>query len=215
MQIIKAEPLSKRSVSPKISTSQLRWFKYCVFLLCLVPFIRLSWLTLNDQLGANPIEFIERSTGFWALCLLMITLSISPIRQITGLSWIVQCRRMLGLLMFFYASMHILTYSWLDYSFVWSDIYLDIIKHPYVLVGFGAFCIALLLAITSNNLAMRKMRGGWKSLHQTVYLIAILGVIHFWWLVKKDITEPLIFATILCILFAIRLYFKFLKFRNT
>lgn len=215
MQIIKAETLNKRSVSSKISTSQLRWFKYCVFLLCLVPFIRLSWLTINEQLGANPIEFIERSTGFWALCLLMITLSISPIRQITGLTWIVQCRRMLGLLMFFYASMHILTYSWLDYSFVWSDIYLDIIKHPYVLVGFGAFCIALLLAITSNNFAMRKMRGGWKSLHQTVYLIAILGVIHFWWLVKKDITEPLIFATVLSILFAIRLYFKFLKYRNT
>lgn len=215
MQIIKAETLNKRSVSPKISTSQLRWFKYCVFLLSLVPFIRLSWLTLNDQLGANPIEFIERSTGFWALCLLMITLSITPIRQITGLVWIVQCRRMLGLFMFFYASMHILTYVWLDYSFVWADMYLDIIKHPYVLVGFGAFCATLLLAFTSNNFAMRKMRGNWKSLHQIVYFIAILGVIHFWWLVKKDITEPFIFATVLSILFAIRLYFKFLKYRNT
>jgi sulfoxide reductase heme-binding subunit YedZ len=215
MQIIKAETVNKRSVSTKIRTSQLLWFKYCIFLLSLVPFIRLCWLTLSDQLGANPIEFIERSTGFWALCLLMITLSITPIRQITGLTWIVQCRRMLGLLMFFYASMHILTYVWLDYSFVWADMYLDIIKHPYVLIGFGAFCATLLLAITSNNFAMQKMRGGWKSLHQTVYLIAILGVIHFWWLVKKDITEPLIFAIVLSILFAIRLYSKFLKYRNT
>lgn len=206
MQTIKAQTLNKRSVSPKISTSQLRWFKYCVFLLCLVPFIRLSWLTLNDQLGANPIEFIERSTGFWALCLLMITLSISPIRQITGLTWIVQCRRMLGLLMFFYASMHILTYSWLDYSFVWADMYLDIIKHPYVLVGFSAFCFTIALAMTSNSFSMRKMRGHWKSLHQSVYLIAILGVVHFWWLVKKDITEPLIFGIVLFVLLSFRLH---------
>lgn len=206
MQTIKAETLNKRSVSSKISTSQLRWFKYCVFLLCLVPFIRLCWLTLNDQLGANPIEFIERSTGFWALCLLMTTLSITPIRQITGLTWIVQCRRMLGLLMFFYASMHILTYSWLDYSFDWADIYLDIIQHPYVLVGFSAFCFTIALAMTSNSFSMRKMRGHWKSLHQSVYLIAILGVVHFWWLVKKDITEPLIFGIVLFVLLSFRLH---------
>jgi methionine sulfoxide reductase heme-binding subunit len=206
MQTIKAGLPHKRLIKPHINSIQLRWFKYCIFLLSLVPFLRLLWLTLNDQLGANPVEFIERSTGYWALCLLMLTLSITPIRHITGLTWIVQSRRMLGLFMFFYTCMHILTYVWLDYSFVWADIYLDIIQHPYVLVGFSAFCFTIALAITSNNLAMRKMRGHWKSLHKIVYLIAILGVIHFWWLVKKDITEPLIFALVLFALLSFRLY---------
>ncbi len=182
--------------------------KGLVFLLCLVPLIRLVWLGFNDDLGANPIEFIEHSTGFWALFILFITLSITPIKLMTGRAWVVQLRRMLGLYMFFYVCVHLLAYIWLDYSFDWQEIYIDIIKHPYVLVGFSAFLLTIPLAVTSNNAAMRKMRERWKTLHKTVYLIAILGVVHFWWLVKKDITEPLLFALVLLLLFGIRIYYK-------
>jgi methionine sulfoxide reductase heme-binding subunit len=186
----------------------LAWLKGLVFLLCLVPLMRLVWLGFNDDLGANPIEFIEHSTGFWALFILLITLSITPLKLMTGRAWVVQLRRMLGLYMFFYVCVHLLAYIWLDYSFDWQEIYIDIIKHPYVLVGFSAFLLIIPLAVTSNNAAMRKMRERWKALHKTVYLIAILGIVHFWWLVKKDITQPLLFALVLLLLFGIRIYYK-------
>lgn len=187
---------------------QIFWLKVFVFLLVLVPLIRLVWLGLHDNLSANPVEFVERSTGFWALFILLATLSLTPIRLITGRAWPIQLRRMLGLFMFFYACLHITTYAWLDYSFDWVDISKDIIKHPYVLVGFSAFVLTIPLAVTSNNAMVRLLRERWKQLHQLVYLIAILGVIHFWWLVKKDIREPLLYASILVVLLGIRIYYK-------
>ena len=188
--------------------TQLQTLKVGVFLLALVPILRLVWLGINDDLSANPIEFIERSTGYWALFILMLTLSITPIKLMTGRAWPVQLRRQLGLWMFFYVCMHITTYVWLDYSFDWMDITKDIIKHPYVLVGFTGFLLTIPLAVTSNNAMVRRLRDKWKKLHQLVYVIAILGVVHFWWLVKKDITEPLLFAIVLSALFGIRLYYK-------
>jgi sulfoxide reductase heme-binding subunit YedZ len=118
---------------------------------------------------------------------------------------------MLGLFMFFYACLHITTYLWLDYSFIWVDIVKDIIKHPYVLVGASAFLLTLPLAITSNNFMIRLLRERWKLLHNLVYLIAILGVVHFLWLVKKDIREPLLYAAILALLLGIRIYYKILS----
>lgn len=188
---------------------QIVWIKSIVFLLCLIPCTRLIWLAVNDNLSANPIEFIERSTGFWALFILLATLSLTPVRLITGRTWQLQFRRMLGLFMFFYACLHVTTYLWLDYSFNWPDITKDIIKHPYVLVGATAFLLTLPLAITSNNLMIKLLRERWKRLHRLVYLIAILGVVHFWWLVKKDIREPLLYGTILALLLCIRIYYKF------
>jgi sulfoxide reductase heme-binding subunit YedZ len=118
---------------------------------------------------------------------------------------------MLGLFMFFYACLHITTYLWLDYSFIWVDIVKDIIKHPYVLVGASAFLLTLPLAITSNNFMIRLLRERWKLLHNLVYLIAILGVVHFLWLVKKDIREPLLYAAILALVLGIRIYYKILS----
>ena len=183
-------------------------FRVILFLLCLIPLIRLLWLGFNDDLSANPVEFVERSTGYWTLFMLLCTLSLSPLRLLTGRTWQLQYRRMLGLFMFFYACLHITTYLWLDYSFIWADIVKDIVKHPYVLVGALAFIFTLPLAITSNNFMIRLLRERWKQLHNLVYLIAVLGVIHFLWLVKKDIREPMLYAVILALLLGIRIYYK-------
>lgn len=183
-------------------------FKKIIFFACLIPLLRLIWLGFNEDLGANPIEFVERSTGYWALFFLMLTLSLTPMRLITKAIWLIQLRRMLGLYMFFYAVMHLLTYLVIDYGFDWVEIQKDVIKHPYVLVGLLAFVLTIPLAVTSNNRAIKKLGKRWKTLHQLVYFIAILGVTHFWWLVKKDIREPLLFAAVLLILLGIRLYFK-------
>ncbi|NOS97494.1 MAG: sulfoxide reductase heme-binding subunit YedZ [Methylotenera sp.] len=191
--------------------AQISNIKIGVFLLCLVPLTRLIILGYQENLSANPIEFIERSTGFWALFILLATLTLTPIRLITGRAWQIQLRRMLGLFMFFYACLHITTYLWLDFAFDWLDITKDIAKHPRILVGFAAFLLAIPLAITSNNAMMKRLGSRWKQLHQLVYAIAMLAVVHFWWLVKKDIREPLLYAAILTALLGIRIYYK--KFR--
>ncbi len=190
------------------SKSQLKVIKVMVFFIALLPLLRLLLLGLNDKLTANPVEFIERSTGFWALLILLMCLTLTPIRLIYKRVWQVQLRRMLGLFMFFYACLHIAAYLWLDFSFVWQDISKDIIKHPRILVGFLAFVLAVPLAITSNTAMIRCLGTKWKQLHQSVYLIAILAVIHFWWLVKKDIREPMLYAGILVLLLAIRIYYQ-------
>ena len=196
------------------SKRQIGWIKGLLFALALIPLARLIWLGLQDNLTANPIEFIERSTGTWALVMLMLTLSMTPIRLLTGSVWQIQLRRMLGLFMFFYACLHFTTYVWLDHWFDWMAIGKDIVKHPYVLVGFSALVLATPLAITSNSYMIRRLRENWKRLHTLVYLIAILGVLHFLWLVKKDIREPMAYALVLAVLLGIRLYFFYRKKRS-
>lgn len=180
--------------------------KVMVFIGCLSPLLRLVGLGMHDALSANPVEFIERSTGYWTLFILLATLTVTPIRLLFNLSWVMQFRRMLGLWMFFYACIHLLSYVWLDYRFNWLDMAKDLVKHPYVLVGFLAFMLTIPLAVTSSNAMIKRLRQRWKKLHQLVYVIATLGVTHFLWLVKKDIREPLLFAMVLTVLLAIRLY---------
>ena len=182
--------------------------KVAIWLLALIPLARLIWLGVHEDLGANPVEFVERSTGLWALIILLLTLSLTPVRLITGQVWAIQLRRLTGLFMFFYVCLHITTYVWLDFGFVWADIVKDVAKHPRILVGFAAFILVIPLAATSNRYMIKRLKTNWKKLHQAVYLIAILAVVHFWWLVKKDITEPLYYATALAILLGIRIYFK-------
>jgi methionine sulfoxide reductase heme-binding subunit len=191
-----------------MNKQQILTIKAAIWLLALMPLTRLVWLGYHEDLGANPIEFVEHSTGLWALIILLITLSITPLRLITGQVWFIQLRRLLGLFMFFYACLHITTYVWLDFSFIWGDIVKDVAKHPRILVGFAAFVLTIPLAATSNSYAIKRLKTNWKKLHQTVYLIAILAVVHFLWLVKKDVTEPLYYAVALAILFAIRIYYK-------
>jgi methionine sulfoxide reductase heme-binding subunit len=192
-----------------MSKQNIIWIKVAIWLLALMPLARLIWLGYNEDLGANPVEFVEHSTGLWALIILLLTLTMTPIRLITGQVWQVQLRRVLGLFMFFYACLHITTYVWLDFNFIWSEMWADVAKHPRILVGFAAFILAIPLAVTSNNASMRRLKTNWKKLHQAVYLIAILAVVHFLWLVKKDLTEPLYYAVALAILLGIRLFYKF------
>lgn len=192
-----------------MNKQQIIYIKAAVWLLALLPLARLIWLGFNDNLGANPIEFVEHSTGTWALVFLLTTLSMTPIRLLTGLVWQIQLRRLLGLFMFFYACLHITTYVWLDFNFIWDEIVKDVAKHPRILVGFAAFILAIPLAATSNSYMIKRLKTNWKKLHQTVYLIAILAVLHFVFLVKKDLTEPLYYAAVLAFLLGIRLYFKY------
>lgn len=176
--------------------------------MALLPLARLVWLGLTDGMGANPVEFVIRSLGTWTLVFLLVTLSVTPIRLIFSINWLVQLRRMMGLFTFFYVCLHLLAYAGLDQWFDWQAIVHDIAKHPYVLVGFSAFVLMIPLAVTSNQAMIRRLRQRWKMLHRLVYLIAILGVTHYWWLVKKDVSEPFIYAVVLFILLAVRVYYK-------
>ena len=192
-----------------MSKQNILYAKVALWLLALLPFVRLVYLGFNDNLGANPIEFVEHSTGTWALVALLVTLAMTPIRLLTGQVWQIQLRRLLGLFMFFYACLHIITYVWLDFAFIWQDITKDIVKHPRILVGFAAFILTIPLAATSNSYMIKRLKTNWKKLHQSVYLIAILVVLHYLLLVKKDVTEPLYYAVALVILLGIRVYFKY------
>ncbi|MGV8934584.1 MAG: sulfite oxidase heme-binding subunit YedZ [Gallionellaceae bacterium] len=181
--------------------------KALLFVACLIPLLRLSWFGYSSQLGANPIEFITRSLGTWTLVFLMITLSITPLRKISGWTWLVKLRRMAGLFAFFYALLHFITYIWLDQFFDVAAIIKDVIKRPFITIGFAAFVLLIPLAVTSNNAMIKKLGGKrWQLLHRLVYPIAIFAIIHYWWLVKKDITQPLIYAGVLSVLLAYRLY---------
>lgn len=183
----------------------LRNLKPWLFGLCLLPLVRLVALAFNDGLGANPIEFITRSTGTWTLVGLMVTLSVTPLRRLTGRAELVRYRRMLGLFTFFYVCLHFVTYIWLDQFFDPAAIVKDIVKRPFITVGFTAFVLLVPLALTSTHAMMRRLGRSWQQLHRLVYLIAMLGVTHYLWLVKKDLTEPLIYGAVLALLLALRL----------
>ena len=178
--------------------------KILIWIGACLPLSRLLFLGVTNGLGANPVEFIERSTGTWALVFLLLSLSISPLRQWMKQTWLMAVRRLLGLWMFAYASLHVLTYIWLDYMFDWTGIARDIIKHPYVLVGASALLLTLPLAATSNQRSIRILRQRWKRIHQLVYVIGVLVLLHFWWLVKKDVTEPVIYSVIFAGLMLLR-----------
>lgn len=180
------------------------WIKPVVFTLCLLPLGWLVFALLTDRLGANPIEELTRDSGEWTLRLLLITLCMTPLRRASGWSWPLRVRRMLGLFAFFYASIHLTTYLWLDQFFDWGEILRDIIKRPFITVGMTAFVLLLPLAVTSTNAMMKRLGRNWTRLHQLVYVIPALGVLHFWWLVKADVREPLVYAGLLVLLLALR-----------
>ncbi|HEY3327503.1 MAG TPA: protein-methionine-sulfoxide reductase heme-binding subunit MsrQ [Novimethylophilus sp.] len=182
--------------------------KRTIFVLALLPLLRLVVLGFNEDLGANPVEFVIRSNGTWTLTFLLITLGITPLRKITGMNWLLSLRRMLGLYAFFYAVLHFLSYVWLDQWFDWGAIVKDVAKHRYVLVGFAAFLCLIPLAATSTNAMMRRLGRNWQTLHRLVYLIGVLGATHYWWLVKKDLTQPLIYGAVLILLLGYRLLTK-------
>lgn len=171
-----------------------------------MPLLRLGLFAYDGQLGANPIEFITRSLGTWTLVFLLLSLSITPLRKLSGWPWLIKLRRMLGLYAFFYALLHFITYLWLDQFFDLQAIYRDVLKRPFITVGFAAFALLLPLAFTSTNAMMKRLGGKrWQLLHRLVYPSAMLAVLHYWWLVKKDITQPLLYAAVLAILLGYRI----------
>ncbi len=179
--------------------------KVIVFIFALMPFCYLLFLILTGGLSANPVEDITHFTGGWTLIMLLLTLAITPLRRITKWNRLIRYRRMLGLYVFFYALLHFLTYLVFDQFFDVQAIIADIVKRPYITVGFAAFVLLIPLAITSNRMMVQRLGSYWKKLHQLIYLIAILGVLHFLWLVKADITEPLIYGFVLLLLLIMRL----------
>ncbi len=184
---------------------QLKAIKAFVFALCLIPLGHLVHGIVTDSLGANPIEAVTRGLGDWALRLLLVTLAVTPLRRLTGLNWLLRLRRMLGLFAFFYAVLHMLTYVWLDQFFDWGFILKDIVKRPFITVGFIGFVLLIPLAVTSTNAMMKRLGRNWSRLHRAVYAIAILGVLHFWWMVKADVREPALYAGVLAVLLGLRL----------
>lgn len=185
-----------------------KYFKSVIFFLSSIPFITIIAKIFLDQLGPEPIKEITHHTGEWTLLFLVFTLSMSPLKRFTNLNIWISIRRMLGLFAFFYASLHMLTYIGLDYQFDLSAISKDILTKKFIFVGFAAWFLMIPLALTSSKKMMSVLRKNWKKLHRLIYLISILGVIHFLWLVKKDLTEPLIYLLIIIILLILRINFK-------
>ena len=184
----------------------LRWFKPVAFIACLGPLARLGWKAYAGLLGANPIEVITHSTGDWTLIFLLVTLSITPLRKITGQLWLIRYRRMLGLFAFFYASLHFTTYIWLDKFFDVHEMLADIAKRKFITVGFAAFLLLIPLAVTSTSGWIRRLGGKrWQVLHRLIYASAMLGVVHYLWLVKADIRKPLEYGAVLAVLLVYRI----------
>lgn len=185
--------------------------KVWLFLLCLYPLARLSALAWTGGLGANPIEFITRSLGTWTLIALLLTLAVTPVRRLSGHGALLRYRRMLGLFAFFYAALHLLSYLWLDQFFDWAAVLKDILKRPFITFGMAAFLLLLPLALTSTKAAMRRLGRNWQRLHRLVYPAAIGAVLHYVWLVKKDLTQPLIYAGVLAFLLGLRIVWRLEK----
>ena len=185
---------------------KLNLVKIAVFLASLTPLALLAWFALTDNLGANPIEVITHWTGDSTIVFLLITLTATPLRRISGWNEAIKFRRMLGLFAFFYACLHFTTYIWLDQFFDFSGILKDVAKRSFITVGFASFVFLIPLAVTSTSAMVRRLGKRWQKLHRLIYFIAAGGVIHYWWLVKKDIRWPLIFGLLLAALLAYRFW---------
>ena len=189
-----------------------KWTKVVLFFICLVPFASLCWRALHAGLGANPVEFVQHATGDWTLRFLLFTLTITPLRKLLNLPDLIRFRRMLGLFAFFYVCLHFLTYIGPDQSFSLAGMWKDVQKRRYVTVGFTAFVLLIPLALTSTAGWIRRLGGRrWQMLHRAIYLSAVCGVIHYYWLVKSDVRKPLFYAAMVAILLAWRLGDWFLR----
>ncbi|MGH8751582.1 MAG: sulfite oxidase heme-binding subunit YedZ [Burkholderiales bacterium] len=192
----------------QLALRHIQWLKAGIFAACLIPLARLVWRGFNHGLGANPIEVVTHSTGDWTLIFLLTTLSVTPLRRLLEWPWLIKLRRTLGLYAFFYACLHFLTYIWLDQFFDIFEIGKDVLKRPFITIGFTCFVLLIPLAATSTNNMVKKLGAKrWLQLHRFVYFIAAGGVVHFWWLVKKDISEPLQYAVVLSLLLSLRVLF--------
>jgi sulfoxide reductase heme-binding subunit YedZ len=187
---------------------QISWIKATVFVAALIPLARMVYLTVTGQL-VEPLEFITRSTGDWTLYFLCFTLAVTPVRRLLKWNWLVKLRRMLGLYMFFYGVLHFMTFLWFDHFFDLAEMWKDVLRRPFITVGFIAFVLLIPLAATSTNGMIRRLGGKrWQWLHRLIYVIAPLAILHFWWMKagKHNFTEPILYGSILAALLAARLY---------
>ena len=186
----------------------IRYLKIFVFLLCLWPLYSIIYQIFYNKLGAEPVDKIINHFGEWTLIFIFLTLSMSPLKKITNSTMWIKYRRMLGLFVFFYASIHLLSYVGLDYRFNFQPIISDVLKKKFVFIGFAAWLLLIPLAITSSNKMMKILKHNWKKIHRLIYVIGIFGVLHFIWLSKTIFFKPLIFLVILIILLLFRVNFK-------
>jgi sulfoxide reductase heme-binding subunit YedZ len=191
---------------PRLHCFISRLGKHLVFATSLLPLVWLAWLAWRDQLGANPVETLSHRTGDWSLRFLLLTLAVTPLRRLTGWNGLQRFRRLLGLFAFFYVSLHFGVYLVFDQFFDWRAIVADIAKRPYITVGFAGWLLLIPLAVTSTGGMMKRLGRNWQGLHRLIYLIGALGVLHYLWLVKADLSEPLLYAGILALLLSYRLW---------
>ena len=183
-------------------------FKQGVFTLCLIPFFIITYKIFLNKLGPEPVKEITHFTGEWTLIFICLTLSMSPLKKFTKLSLWINFRRMLGLFVFFYATLHLLTYVGLDYRFDWQPIFDDVVKKKYVFIGFAAWLLLIPLSITSSRKMVMLLKNNWKKLHRLIYVIAIFGSLHYIWLSKTIFFKPLIYSLIILVLLALRIKIK-------
>ncbi|WP_457673880.1 sulfite oxidase heme-binding subunit YedZ [Thiolapillus sp.] len=183
----------------------MRLWKLPVFLAGMAPLAWLAWGVYREELGPNPVEYLTHATGDWALRFLLVTLAITPLKRITGWRRPMLLRRMLGLFSFFYASLHLLVWLWLDRELYWAGMLEDVLKRPYITVGMLAFSILLVLALTSNAFSMRRLGRNWQRLHRLAYGAAALGILHYLWLVKADLLQPLTYLGVFVLLMLLRM----------
>ena len=186
----------------------LKYFKPSIFILSTIPFLVIIYKIFFNKLGPEPVKEITHFTGEWTLIFICLTLAMSPLKKLTNLNFWVKGRRMLGLFVFFYASLHLLTYVGIDYRFSWQPIFDDVVKKKYIFVGFAAWLLLIPLTLTSSQKMMLLLKQNWKKLHRLIYVIAILGSLHFIWLSKTIYFKPLIYFVIITILLFLRVNFK-------
>ena len=186
----------------------IKYFKPSIFILSTIPFLIISYKIIFNKLGPEPVKEITHFTGEWTLIFICLTLAMSPLKKLTNLNFWVKGRRMLGLFVFFYASLHLLTYVGIDYRFSWQPIFDDVVKKKYIFVGFAAWLLLIPLTLTSSQKMMLLLKQNWKKLHRLIYVIAILGSLHFIWLSKTIYFKPLIYFVIITILLFLRVNFK-------
>ena len=186
----------------------IKYFKPSIFVLSTIPFLIISYKIIFNKLGPEPVKEITHFTGEWTLIFICLTLAMSPLKKLTNLNFWVKGRRMLGLFVFFYASLHLLTYVGIDYRFSWQPIFDDVIKKKYIFVGFAAWLLLIPLTLTSSQKMMLLLKQNWKKLHRLIYVIAIFGSLHFIWLSKTIYFKPLIYFVIITVLLFLRINFK-------
>jgi sulfoxide reductase heme-binding subunit YedZ len=196
------------------SPRQFKALKAALFVLALLPFLRMAWLTAAG-VPVDPVEFLTHGSGDWALYLLCATLAITPLRRLTGWNWVVRLRRMVGLFTFFYAFMHFITFLWFDHFFDVAAMWKDVLKRPFITVGFAAFVLLIPLAVTSTNAMIRRLGRNWALLHKAIYVIAPLAILHYWWMKagKHNFEQPIVWGSVVGVLLLLRVWWSLSRTR--